>query len=102
MVRRCTRCNSWSARSSCYSLGTKNKTLKYDADGSLTLYAGTKSSGADKESNWLPAPNRPFSLNLRAHWADEAILNGWIRIQVVGQSIRLTSAGNSLCQLRPT
>ena len=39
-----------------YSLGTKNKSLKYNADGSLTLYAGAKSPGADKESNWLPAP----------------------------------------------
>ena len=41
-----------------YSLGTKNKTLKYNADGSLTLYAGAKSPGKDKESNWLPAPER--------------------------------------------
>jgi hypothetical protein len=40
-----------------YSLGTKNKPLKYNADGSLTLYAGAKSPGTDKESNWLPAPN---------------------------------------------
>jgi len=45
-----------------YSLGTKNKTLKYNGDGSLTLYAGSKSPGKDKESNWLPAPNGPFSL----------------------------------------
>src|SRR6185436_14023133 len=35
-----------------YSLGTKNKNLKYNADGSLTLYAGAKSPGAGKESNW--------------------------------------------------
>ena len=28
-----------------YSLGTKNKNLKYNADGSLTLYAGAKSPG---------------------------------------------------------
>jgi hypothetical protein len=41
------------------SLGTKNKNLKYNADGSLTLYAGAKSPGKDKESNWLPAPNEP-------------------------------------------
>ena len=26
-----------------YALGTKNKTLKYNADGSLTIYAGAKS-----------------------------------------------------------
>ena len=59
-----------------YSLGTKNKTLKYNADGSLTLYAGAKSPGKDKESNWLPAPNGTFSLYLRAYWADKAILDG--------------------------
>jgi hypothetical protein len=38
-----------------YSLGTKNKTLKLNPDGSLTIYAGSKSPGKDKESNWLPA-----------------------------------------------
>jgi hypothetical protein len=59
-----------------YSLGTKNKTLKYNPDGSLTLYAGAKSPGEEKESNWLPAPNGPFSLYLRAYWADKAILDG--------------------------
>lgn len=59
-----------------YSLGTKNKTLKYDADGSLTLYAGAKSPGKEKESNWLPSPNGTFSLYLRAYWPDEAILKG--------------------------
>jgi hypothetical protein len=50
-----------------YSLGTKNKNLKRNADGSLTLHAGAKSPGADKESNWLPAPNGRFSLYIRAY-----------------------------------
>ena len=59
-----------------YSLGTKNKTLKYNPDGSLTLYAGAKSPGKDKESNWLPAPDAEFSLYLRAYWPDEAVLSG--------------------------
>jgi len=59
-----------------YSLGTKNKTLKYNSDGSLTLYVGTKSPGQDKESNWLPAPNGTFSLYIRTYWADKAILDG--------------------------
>ena len=59
-----------------YSLGTKNKTLKYNADGSLTLYAGAQSPGEDKESNWLQAPNGTFSLYIRAYWADKAILDG--------------------------
>jgi len=67
-----------------YALGTKNKTLKYNADGSLTLYAGAKSPGKDKESNWLPAPNEPFSLYLRAYWPEKAIVDGtWLPPQVV-------------------
>jgi hypothetical protein len=62
-----------------YSLGTKNKNLKYNADGSLTLYASAKSPGTDKESNWLPAPNGTFSLYMRAYWPDKAILDGtWL------------------------
>ena len=59
-----------------YSLGTKNKNLKYNADGSLTLYAGAKSPGKDKENNWLPAPEGPFSLYIRAYWPENAILDG--------------------------
>jgi hypothetical protein len=62
-----------------YSLGTKNKTLQFNADGSLTLYAGTKSPGKDKESNWLPAPGGTFSLYIRSYWGKKAILDGtWI------------------------
>jgi hypothetical protein len=59
-----------------YSLGTKNKTLQQNADGSLTLYAGAKSPGKDKESNWLPAPAGTFSLFIRAYWGEKAILDG--------------------------
>jgi hypothetical protein len=59
-----------------YSLGTKNKTLQYNADGSLTLYAGSASPGKDKETNWLPAPTGTFSLYMRAYWGEKAILDG--------------------------
>ncbi|QBR01508.1 DUF1254 domain-containing protein [Paraburkholderia pallida] len=58
-----------------YSLGTKNKDLKRNADGSLTLYAGSKSPGSDKESNWLPAPDGTFSLYIRAYWGKQPILD---------------------------
>jgi hypothetical protein len=62
-----------------YSLGTKSKDLKYNPDGSLTLYASTKYSGEAKETNWLPAPEGTFSLYIRAYWGKEAILDGsWI------------------------
>ena len=66
-----------------YSLGTKNKTLKYNADGSLTLYAGAKSPGKDKESNWLPAPDGAFSLYIRAYSPEKAILDGTWKPPVV-------------------
>jgi hypothetical protein len=66
-----------------FSLGTKNKTLKYNADGSLTLYAGAKSPDSDKESNWLPAPESTFSLYIRCYWAEQAVLDGtWMPPQV--------------------
>ncbi len=72
-----------------FSLGTKNKDLKYNADGSLTLYASAKSPGKDKESNWLPAPNGTFSLYMRAYWADKAIVEGaWLppKVAIIGKA----------------
>jgi hypothetical protein len=60
-----------------YSLGTKSKSfLKYNPDGSLTLYFGAKSPGKNKETNWVPAPKGTFSLYIRAYWAEQAILDG--------------------------
>ncbi|WP_046367017.1 DUF1254 domain-containing protein [Flavihumibacter petaseus] len=62
-----------------YSLGTKNKTLQKNADGTLTLYAGNKNPGKDKESNWLPSPNEDFSLYIRAYWGEAGITDGsWV------------------------
>jgi hypothetical protein len=59
-----------------FSLGTKSKDLKVNADGSLTLYFQNASPGADKESNWVPAPADDFSLYIRAYWPKAAILEG--------------------------
>jgi hypothetical protein len=68
-----------------FALGTKNKTLKYNADGGLTIYLGNKSPGEAKESNWLPAPAGKFSLWLRAYWPDQSILNGTWKPPVIEQ-----------------
>jgi hypothetical protein len=43
-------------------------TMKTNADGSLTFYIQNKSPGADKEANWLPAPNGPIYLVMRLYW----------------------------------
>ncbi|MFM0159087.1 DUF1254 domain-containing protein [Paraburkholderia sediminicola] len=60
-----------------YSLGTKNKDLKFNSDGSLTLYVQNTSPGDDKVSNWLPAPaNEAFSLYVRAYWPQQPALDG--------------------------
>ena len=53
--------------------------LKYDRDGSLTLYLQSVSPGAEKEANWLPAPKGEFIPMLRMYWPKEnnpSILNG--------------------------
>ncbi|WP_408600480.1 DUF1254 domain-containing protein [Pseudomonas sp. PLMAX] len=42
--------------------------MKKNADGSLTLYVQKDSPGADKESNWLPAPNDLIYMVMRLYW----------------------------------
>lgn len=71
-----------------YSIGTKNKSLKANADGSLTIYVQSTSPGKDKESNWLPAPKgADFSLYIRAYWPQAEALDGqWTPPPVVKAS----------------
>ena len=42
--------------------------LKKNADDSVTLYIQKDNPGADKESNWLPAPNDLIYLVMRLYW----------------------------------
>jgi hypothetical protein len=50
--------------------------LKKNADGSLTIYMQKDSPVADKESNWLPAPDGPIYVVMRIYWPKEAALDG--------------------------
>jgi len=61
-----------------YSVGTKNKDLKFAPDGSLTIYVQAEEPAHPAQlANWLPAPkDADFSLYLRAYWPKVAITNG--------------------------
>ncbi len=60
-----------------YSLGTKNKTLQYAPDGSLTIYVQVDPPPEAWRANWLPSPkDADFSLYLRAYWPKTAIIDG--------------------------
>jgi hypothetical protein len=61
-----------------YSISPRQN-LKPNPDGSVDLYIQKDPPGADKESNWLPAPAGKFVLMLRMYWPDESepsILDG--------------------------
>jgi hypothetical protein len=60
-----------------YSLGTKNKNLAIEPDGTLTLYVQANAPDDERTlANWLPAPSADFSLYLRAYWPSQAIHDG--------------------------
>jgi hypothetical protein len=57
-----------------YSIGDRSK-LRYGKDGSLTIYIQHDSPGKKKASNWLPAPDGPFSLQFRMYLPKPEALN---------------------------
>jgi hypothetical protein len=59
-----------------YSVGTKNKTLKLNADGSLTIYVQADPPPDVQRANWLPAPKGDFSLYVRAYWPKAPVMDG--------------------------
>jgi hypothetical protein len=70
-----------------YSISPR-QSLKSNPDGSIDLYIQKDSPGADKESNWLPAPAGKFILMMRMYWPDEtppSILDGTWTIPPVKQ-----------------
>lgn len=60
-----------------YSLGTKDRGLKPNPDGSLTIYVQSDAPPEAQRTNWLPAPKQAdFSLYIRAYWPKAAIIDG--------------------------
>ena len=61
-----------------FSLGTKNKQLKLNSDGPLTIYVQNTPPSSDKRTNWLPAPKGDFESFIRAYGPkDETLNNLW-------------------------
>lgn len=61
-----------------YSISARQN-LKPNPDGSVDIYIQKDSPGADKESNWLPAPSGKFQLMMRLYWPNDkspSIVNG--------------------------
>jgi hypothetical protein len=59
-----------------YTIGDRTPGLEYGPDGSLTVYLQHESRGAEKDANWLPAPDGPFCLTMRIYWPEQAALDG--------------------------
>ena len=61
-----------------FAIGDRDP-LKYNADGSLDIYMQNTSPGADKESNWLPAPKGALGITMRLYAPRPEVADGrWV------------------------
>lgn len=58
-----------------YSLGQYNR-LKYNPNGSLTIYVQPTNPGRDRESNWLPSGKGNYQLTLKMYWPKKEVVEG--------------------------
>jgi hypothetical protein len=58
-----------------FAIGDRDA-LKFNSDGSLDLFVQHEAPGADRGSNWLPAPEGKFNLSLRLYWPGEDVVRG--------------------------
>ncbi len=63
-----------------YSIGSRSKQLKTNADGSIDIYVSKTSPGKAVESNWLPAPDGVPFIILRAYGPGPELLDGKYQI----------------------
>lgn len=58
-----------------YSLGSREKSVKTNKDGSIDFYFSHISPGKELESNWLPAPDSLFLVAFRNYGPGEALIH---------------------------
>ena len=63
-----------------YSIGDRTPGIAEAADGSLTLYVQPDKPDGQDAANWLPAPQGPFYVILRAYGPKPEMLNGTYKI----------------------
>ena len=66
-----------------FAIGDRTQGLAYNPDGSLDIWIGAASPGPERESNWLPAPESPFALYMRAYLPRPELLEGRWRLPPV-------------------
>jgi hypothetical protein len=59
-----------------YSIGDRTPGLQKAADGSLTIYLQRERPEGERAANWLPAPNGPMRLVLRAYEPEDPLIKG--------------------------
>lgn len=66
-----------------YSIGDRTKGVKYNEDGSLTIYFSHKEPKEGK-TNWLPSPEGNFNLVMRLYGPKESVQNlSWIPLPII-------------------
>lgn len=64
-----------------YSIGDRTPGIRYDDDGSLTLFVRHHRPDDPLEAaNWLPSPRGPFTVIIRAYGGDADIASGTYRL----------------------
>ena len=66
-----------------YCLRSLSPDLVRGGDGSLEIYLQAESPGADKEANWLPAPEGDFFVAMRMYIPAELAISGQYRLPFI-------------------
>jgi hypothetical protein len=68
-----------------YAIGDRSKGLVYGPDGSLEIHLQHAPPDGDRQANWLPAPDGPMRLVLRAYEPAPALLDGSYKVPAVSR-----------------